>query len=552
MSDVGSVTNSVEPEAVTSAMLNPGKRDNQSGNQSFSKSFADSLERHSQPVERLQSHFHTHKSKSSVVQAKKQEAGLSRMGWNSQENSQCIESNATGRSLPGNGKGLHQGKGDEESQALSNEINAAGMQAIEVDVSGMSRPENTVVAFVPGLATATTTTDAATLVDSVNGNSKNMMPEQQTLQSIRGTKNNLISNLSGQAGIAGGEAGVGNNNETAQALNNPTVDIPGLHQQQTSKTAGFKVNNPSTPTLSQNWLSQGAPAQTVDKAPKLTSSISDQIKQCITVRLNHGQTNNNMQGLGNQAHDIYGNSSLKAVSLSSAALNVDDSHRLNHHLLFEKLLTHPGLSSTRGTTANTNYALLNTGTQQPDSVAQELQSTVTDNASNLVVSAMDMRPTSAANGNSIMPTVSVPLPVHNPAWAQDVGHKLIYMLNHDMPQAQLQMNPRHLGPLEVRISLGHDQQVNVSFVTHNMTARDAIDGAIPRLREMLAQQGLSLSDFNVSQENFKSPQDQTSAQAGTSSHGFEAPDINDELALDGMAPVQTTTIIRDRIVDYFA
>ncbi len=85
------------------------------------------------------------------------------------------------------------------------------------------------------------------------------------------------------------------------------------------------------------------------------------------------------------------------------------------------------------------------------------------------------------------------------AWGSELGQRVVWMAQQsDSQQALLQLNPRHLGPMEIQISVNHDQQVNLSFTAHNAAVRDALDNAMPRLREMLDQQGLTLSDANVS------------------------------------------------------
>jgi len=71
------------------------------------------------------------------------------------------------------------------------------------------------------------------------------------------------------------------------------------------------------------------------------------------------------------------------------------------------------------------------------------------------------------------------------------------MANQDSHSASLQLNPRQLGPLEVRMSIEGDR-AQLSFVSNHAAVRDAVETALPRLREMLGTVGLIQVDVNVS------------------------------------------------------
>jgi len=71
------------------------------------------------------------------------------------------------------------------------------------------------------------------------------------------------------------------------------------------------------------------------------------------------------------------------------------------------------------------------------------------------------------------------------------------MAKGDHQVAQLKITPPNLGVIEVRLNINHDQ-ASVSFVSHHALVRDAIESAMPRLREMLAEQALDLVQTDVS------------------------------------------------------
>jgi len=88
---------------------------------------------------------------------------------------------------------------------------------------------------------------------------------------------------------------------------------------------------------------------------------------------------------------------------------------------------------------------------------------------------------------------------NDPGWQQELGDKLVWMHKQSMPSAELRLNPEHLGPILVKIDVSHEQ-ATVAFTTQHLAVKEAIEAAIPKLREMLGGQQLNLADVNVSQQ----------------------------------------------------
>lgn len=107
----------------------------------------------------------------------------------------------------------------------------------------------------------------------------------------------------------------------------------------------------------------------------------------------------------------------------------------------------------------------------------------------------------------------VNVPVGNAAWADEIGSRMTMMVEQGKHTASLRLSPEHLGPLEVRITVT-DDKASVWFGAAHADTRSAIENALPRLREMFASQGLSLSDANVSREP---PRQQPAPNAPSSS-----------------------------------
>lgn len=125
---------------------------------------------------------------------------------------------------------------------------------------------------------------------------------------------------------------------------------------------------------------------------------------------------------------------------------------------------------------------------------------------------------SSSLGAGFMPTLPVATPVGQAGWANELGQRVAWLAQGELREAQLQLHPRSLGPVEVRIAYGHEQQLNVSFTAANPLAREALDAALPRLREMFEQQGLTLADANISQHSFADQRQQQSEEGDAAQH----------------------------------
>jgi hypothetical protein len=83
------------------------------------------------------------------------------------------------------------------------------------------------------------------------------------------------------------------------------------------------------------------------------------------------------------------------------------------------------------------------------------------------------------------------VPLQQPGWDRALGERVRWMANEKVQVAELRLNPPNLGPLEVRLHVEGDR-THVNFVAPQAAVREAIDAALPRLRELFAEGGLEL------------------------------------------------------------
>lgn len=99
-------------------------------------------------------------------------------------------------------------------------------------------------------------------------------------------------------------------------------------------------------------------------------------------------------------------------------------------------------------------------------------------------------------------------PIHDAKWAPDFGNKLVWMAKNELQSAQLTLNPPQLGPLQINLNLSGDQ-ASALFVSPHAEVRQAIQDAMPQLREMLAGAGIDLGQANVGSQ-WQAKQEQSS------------------------------------------
>lgn len=109
-------------------------------------------------------------------------------------------------------------------------------------------------------------------------------------------------------------------------------------------------------------------------------------------------------------------------------------------------------------------------------------------------------------------TAHVATPVRDPNWGKDFSQKVVWVAGQDKQSAQLTLNPPQLGPVEVTINVSRDQTTAV-FSSPHVEVRQAIESALPQLREAMAAAGIQLGQASVNSESFRQQQEQQQAQA---------------------------------------
>lgn len=152
--------------------------------------------------------------------------------------------------------------------------------------------------------------------------------------------------------------------------------------------------------------------------------------------------------------------------------------------------------------------------------------------------------TNGAGATAAAATASLSAPVGTAAWNQQLGQQLMRISQQGGEQrVQLKLHPAELGPLSVSLTFS-DQGAQAQFLSGHAQVRQALEQAIPQLRETLAEQGISLGEASVGEQRTghddgpaRQPGEMLAA-SGLDDGGEELPGAGDtmrhrDLALDG-------------------
>lgn len=156
-------------------------------------------------------------------------------------------------------------------------------------------------------------------------------------------------------------------------------------------------------------------------------------------------------------------------------------------------------ASTRLASAVNNDALLETEESSDGWLRAETRASAQPNAA--VDNVARMTPSQVAftlAGKGVMGST---------AWNQALNERVMIMTAQNSQVAEIQLDPPELGSLKVRLHVGQDQ-VSVSFTSPHAAVRDAVEQSMPRLREMMEEQGLSLGESSVNDQSSESGDDE--------------------------------------------
>ena len=138
-------------------------------------------------------------------------------------------------------------------------------------------------------------------------------------------------------------------------------------------------------------------------------------------------------------------------------------------------------------------------------------------------------------------------PLGAPGWSTALADRMMMFVNAKDQVAELHINPPHLGPVEITLTVS-DDKASAVFASPHAVVRETIESALPRLREVLAESGINLGQASVTAD---SPRDGSAqAQARPSYAGGGDRSAGDSTVI-GSPPLAAMRRARS-LVDLFA
>ena len=180
-----------------------------------------------------------------------------------------------------------------------------------------------------------------------------------------------------------------------------------------------------------------------------------------------------------------------------------------------------------------------------DIAAPASNSSNSSNTSSSAHQLMDsfMRATETPAARSFVVQTAVPVPVGQPQWSQAVGEKVLWLAAQNVSSAEINLHPKDLGPMQVKVSV-NQEQATVSFTSQHAVVREVLDQNLNRLREMFSEQGLNLVNVDVSDKSFSRQQGDAPDQKGQG--GAQS------LVHEEETPIAMSAIVQQRLVDHYA
>ncbi|PSW31024.1 hypothetical protein C9J19_00895 [Photobacterium phosphoreum] len=267
-----------------------------------------------------------------------------------------------------------------------------------------------------------------------------------------------------------------------------------------------------------------------------------------------------------------------AVLASQAAMLADDSHGQNAGEESDISVNNSPLSVTTTALSSTavtptsemllnmsaadGVSLLANGALPADESRLHHNMNANVNGDSLAQQLAGLSPTSPnalkPEQSAVMNNAQSPLLLTREQAGEQVHERINMMMAKNLKYVDIRLDPPELGKIQIKLSINQDQ-ASVQFTVNNPQTRDIVEQAMPRLREMLQQQGLQLAQSSVQQEssqqfaghqNNSSAQSQSGQQSSTVATTAEGQSMTESDQLDVSTAVFVTEN-KDQ-VDYYA
>lgn len=139
---------------------------------------------------------------------------------------------------------------------------------------------------------------------------------------------------------------------------------------------------------------------------------------------------------------------------------------------------------------------LPTNLTQPESIRSEVMPTTFGTL--LAASQPPALQAQASQPANNQTSIAAPLGSHT--WPEEFAQKINWVSTQQNQVAELHLNPPELGPMSVVLTVA-DNQASAVFSSAHSAVREAIENALPKLRESLAENGIMLGNATVNDQS---------------------------------------------------
>lgn len=143
-------------------------------------------------------------------------------------------------------------------------------------------------------------------------------------------------------------------------------------------------------------------------------------------------------------------------------------------------------------------------------------------------------------------STSIKVPFGQPGWGAEVADKVMWMASQKIQSADISINPPDLGPIEAKVQIQQDQ-VSVTFSAQHAPVKEALEQSLPKLREMMAQNGVNLGSVDIRDYSQSQQQSGGRPEASVYSGKGEADEAEEDVSV-----VSKQVVAGRGLVDFYA
>ncbi|PMG11135.1 flagellar hook-length control protein FliK [Vibrio splendidus] len=406
------------------------------------------------------------------------------------------------------GKGVSQLTDDEIRQLMDKGVTP---EQIEASMSRELRQKNAASAVAADQSQALSAADME-LAKQVDAHTKALNQLNGQIESEQSVVDGLV-----QKQQSGAKLTVDEQAALAQATSNLEVlnqQLTNVQQQATALLSQDpNVNSTSGEPAAIDWDNTDSNEAKALAAVASTTAVATAAQQ-VSAQAASQSANN---ALTDKAAMLHANNAHAAQQAAAQQLQQGNAAPMQQQAALDPSLTTQSLAMTAtpaATKAGSTDALLKAGAgaaalsglgkagAKEDSKDSTLAQQIASAAGSQGTATVGSAPTRA----EIQAAQQAPLQLTKELANEQVAEKVQMMMSKNLKNLDIRLDPPELGQMKIRMTMNNDV-ANVHFTVSNQQAREVIEQTLPRLREMLAQQGLQLADSSVQQQSSGQGQD---------------------------------------------